>query len=429
LERDRSDKRFGSILIVGLGLIGGSFAAALKRTGTGGGAPFVYGYDSREEAVSAAVGLGYVDAAVPYGELRGLLAGGAAASDGIVDGAARAGHVSSAVGTGEAGEGGAVRAGEAGEDSSARTGEAAAVGLIVLAVPAGVLGEWFGLIADSGYEGVVTDVCSTKAGAVKLARSSLRYPELFVPGHPMAGSEQSGIAAADAGLFSGAYWILTPGEDTDAEAYGDVHALLAAVGARVLSVSPDEHDRVVAIVSHVPHVAAAALVALAGKHAGKDGDMLRLAAGGFKDTTRVASGSADLWTGILTDNAAVVAEELSEYGQVINEFERLVRAGDADALRALLSDAAEVRNSLPSKWVAQPEALTIVRVPMDDRKGIIAEITTAADRAGCNIEAIDIDHITEDRAELELALTGEGDADGFMQALEDAGFRPRFLGL
>jgi prephenate dehydrogenase len=394
VERDRSDKRFGRILVAGLGLVGGSLAAALKRAGavSSGGVPFVYGYDADEGTRAAAIALGYVDAAVSYGGLRELLAGGIVAADGGANDVAR---------------------------------PFASVDLIVLAVPAGALGEWFGLIADSGYEGVVTDVCSTKAGAVKLASSLLRYPERFVPGHPMAGSEQSGIAAADAGLFSGAYWILTPGEDTDAEAYGGVHALLSAIGARVISVSPAEHDRVVAIVSHVPHVAAAALVTLAGNHAGKGGDMLRLAAGGFKDTTRVASGSADLWAGILTDNADVVAEELSEYGQIISGFERLVRAGDADSLRSLLSDAATVRGSLPSKWVAQQGALTTVRVPMDDRKGIIAEITAAAGRAGCNIEAIDIDHITEDRAELELVLTGEGDADGFIRALEAAGFKPR----
>jgi prephenate dehydrogenase len=350
----------------------------LKRDGQSGDALFVYGYDADREARAAAMGLGYVDAAPSHSELCALLAD-----------------------------------------------KTTPVDLVVLAVPAGALGEWFGLISDSGYEGVVTDVCSTKAGAVKLARSILRDPERFVPGHPMTGSEQSGLAAANADLFSGAYWILTPDEYAGAEAYGGVHALLASVGARVISVSPEEHDRVVAIVSHVPHVAAAALVTLAGNHAGPGGDMLRLAAGGFKDTTRVASGSADLWAGILMDNADVVAEELTEYGQIISEFERLVRAGDAGPLRALLSDAAAVRSSLPKRWVAQAGALTQVRVPMDDRKGIIAEITTAAGRAGCNIEAIDIDHITEDRAELELILTEEGDTEGFIQSLKESGFKPR----
>jgi prephenate dehydrogenase len=379
------EKRFEKILIVGLGLIGGSLAAALKgadgrATGAAadatGGAPFLYGYDADEGSAAAALQLGYVDAAPALSELSALLAGGG-------------------------------------------------IGLVVLAVPAGALGAWFALIADSGFGGVVTDVSSTKAGAVALARSSLRFPERFVPGHPMAGSEQSGITAASKDMFSGAYWILTPSGDTDAAAYGAVHALLSSVGARVLSVSPEEHDRVVAIVSHVPHVAAAALVTLAGNHAGEDGDLLRLAAGGFKDTTRVASGSAVLWTGILMDNAEIVAGELAEYGRIVADFERLVRAGDAAALRALLSKAAEVRGSLPAKWVPGAAALTVVRVPMDDRKGIIAEITAAAGRAGCNIEAIDIDHLTEDRAELELVLTDEGDTQGFVAALETAGFRPR----
>jgi prephenate dehydrogenase len=407
-NREKMEKRFDRIAIVGLGLIGGSLAAALKGAdavagggagaaaggsrpegagvamGVGasatGGAPFIYAYDLRAESAALALEFGYADATPSRDELSALLAGGE-------------------------------------------------VGLVVLAVPAGALGEWFSFIADSGYAGVVTDVSSTKAGAAKLAHALLRYPERFVPGHPMAGSEQSGLAAASGDLFAGAYWILTPDGGTDAEAYGGVHALLSSVGARVISVSPDEHDSVVAIVSHVPHVAAAALVILAGRHAGEDGDLLRLAAGGFKDTTRVASGSADLWTGILMDNAEIVAGELAEYGRVIADFERFVRAGDAAALRALLSDAAEVRGSLPAKWVPGAAALTVVRVPMDDRRGIIAEITAAAGRAGCNIEAIDIDHITEARAELELVLTGEGDAGAFVAALEAVGFRPRLRGL
>ncbi|MDR2162789.1 MAG: prephenate dehydrogenase/arogenate dehydrogenase family protein [Clostridiales Family XIII bacterium] len=368
------DDKFENILVVGLGLIGGSLAAALKDLG--GGAPFIYGCDAEGGARDAAVELGYADAAIAPGEAEALFA------EGDID-------------------------------------------LVVLAIPARFMREWFSLIADSGYCGVVTDVCSTKQGAVNLARSLLRYPGRFVPGHPMAGSEQSGIEAARPDLFSGAYWILTPIGDTDAEAYGGVHALLASVGARVISADPAEHDRMVAVVSHVPHVAAAALVTLAGDHAGKNGDLLRLAAGGFKDTTRVASGSADLWTGIIMDNSDVIAEELEEYGLIVAEFGRLVREGDAGALRDLLAGAAMVRDSLPAKWAPKPEALTVVRVPMDDRRGIVAQITAAAGRAGCNIEAIDIDHITEKRAELELVLTGEGDADGFIRELEASGFRPR----
>ncbi|MDR2486573.1 MAG: prephenate dehydrogenase/arogenate dehydrogenase family protein [Clostridiales Family XIII bacterium] len=388
--------RFDNILIIGLGLIGGSLAGALKafagdEQASGGQAPAgrqmpagrhggagarIYGLDSNPDASRKALDAGFVDSVPDRAETLRLL------SEGGID-------------------------------------------LVVLAVPVDAYGEWFALLTESGYEGVLTDTGSTKGPAIEYAQRHLKNPERFVPGHPMAGSEREGIDGARPDLFQGAYWLLTPGSRTDIYAFRRLHELLTGLGTRVLSVSPAEHDRVVAIVSHVPHIAAAALVTLAGAHAGENGEMLRLAAGGFKDTTRIAAGSAELWTGILLNNADIVAEELDELQRIVADFGQLLRAGDAEGIRARLADASRIRSSLPAQWVQASARLVEIRIPMDDRRGIIAEITTAAGRAECNIEAIDIDHQTEDRAVLELVLTDEGDIDGFLDTLRLGGFRPQ----
>jgi prephenate dehydrogenase len=152
--------------------------------------------------------------------------------------------------------------------------------------------------------------------------------------------------------------------------------------------------------------------------------MLRLAAGGFKDTTRVAAGSPDLWTGILLDNADIIADELSEYTHILSSIESLIRTHDEKGLYKILADAADTRRALPAKWAPDSAKLIELRIPMDNRPGIIAEITAAAGRTGCNIQAIEIDHQTEERAVLELILTDEGDIDGFIATLEELKFKP-----
>jgi len=152
---------------------------------------------------------------------------------------------------------------------------------------------------------------------------------------------------------------------------------------------------------------------------------LKLAAGGFKDTTRVASGRPELWAGILRDNKESVLPALSEYIGVLQGFESALQSGDSDALSSALERAAEVRGSLPKQYAAAPEELYTVRIPMPNKPGVIAEITKAAGAAGCNIQAIDIDHQTEITAVLELVMTGEGKRKAFLQSLEGKGYHPQ----
>ncbi len=374
-----ADSTIDRVVIIGVGLIGGSFARALKALPA---PPQVFGIDTDSESLAWAKQEGIVD--------------GASAPDGS-----------------EAAE----WLGPGGSD------------LVVIATPANFSVRWLSALGSSGFDGIVTDVSSTKSAVLAAARSLLSEPTRFVGGHPMAGSERSGAAASRADLFSGAYWLLTPGQDTDPHAYRAVHALVSAIGARVISVDAESHDQAVAIVSHVPHVAAAALVDLAAVHAGQDGELLRLAAGGFKDTTRIAAGSPELWTGICLDNADAVAAGLSELREVLREFEVRVRSRDAAAITSWLSGAAEVRRSLPAQWVPATAALTELVVPMGDRPGVVAEITGAVSRARCNIEGIDIDHETEDRALLVMVLTDEGDLERLTSDLVALGYEPRLTPL
>lgn len=372
---------FGRICVVGVGLIGGSFAAAARGLDA---APTVLGVDVDDASLAYALDAGILDeAALPDTAIaRGWLGTGPEAAD-----------------------------------------------LVVLATPAHLAEDWLARLGETGFAGVVTDVASTKSGVQRAARKHLKPPARFVGGHPMAGSERSGVEAARADLFSGAYWILTPAADTDPDAFSALHSLVSAVGARVVSVEPREHDEAVAIVSHVPHVAAAALCDIAGAHAGEGRELLRLAAGGFKDTTRIAAGSPDLWTGICLDNADALAAGLRELRGVLGEFEAMVRAHDADEIRTWLSGAAEVRRTLPAQWVPATERLQELKVPMVDRPGVVAEVTAAVSRFGVNIEAIDIDHATESTAVLVLVLTEDGDVAGLVNELAELGYEPRLESL
>jgi prephenate dehydrogenase len=366
---------FSSIAIVGVGLIGGSVAAALKRLPE---APAVVGIDVDPIALKYAIENGLID--------DGSLPDGLGAASWL---------------------------GCEGAD------------LVILATPARFAGSWLERIGAGGFRGVVTDVASTKSGVLTVAGNALSDPSRFVGGHPMAGSERSGVEAARADLFDGAYWLLTPTHDTDPDIFSAMHSLVSSLGARVISVDAEAHDEAVAIVSHVPHVAAAALVDLAAAHSGERGELMRLAAGGFKDTTRIAAGSADLWTGICLDNAPAIVDGIEELRDRLGSFESLLRERDSAGIRGWLARAAEIRGSLPAQWVPATAQLTQLAVPMLDRPGVVAEITSAVSRAGCNIEGIDIDHQSEDTAVLVLVLTDEGHFSALTEDLTARGYDPR----
>lgn len=296
--------------------------------------------------------------------------------------------------------------------------------LLIIGAPIPATIEWLHRLPELGYHGVVSDVASTKRAVVEAA-SAHEGEYLFVGGHPMAGSERSGVQAASAALFDSAYYILTPTGATDSHAYRLMHAFAASLGARVISIDAAVHDDAVAVVSHVPHVTAAALVELARSRADDAGaDLMRLAAGGFKDSTRIAAGSPDLWTGICLDNAAAIVAGLAEIESILGEFRRVLEAGDADGVRHWLTGAADTRRALPAQWVPSTAQLSEFIVPVTDQPGAVGTVATALSRAGCNIENIEIDHQSEATAFLRLVLTDEGDMAGAISELEALGYKP-----
>jgi prephenate dehydrogenase len=367
---------FASVLVIGVGLIGGSVAAACKALPERQ-RPQVRGIDTDPKALQAALEKGFLDeGAVPHdAHVNAWLGEGVTPSD-----------------------------------------------LIVLAVPASEATAWFERIEAAIFQGVLTDVASTKGMLTAEARRVLSTPQRYIPGHPMAGSEVNGIEGARATLFSGAHWILCPDATSDPDSFTRLHEFVTSLGARSISLPREEHDDAMAIVSHVPHLVASALVQLAGTHASERQEIFRLAAGGFKDTTRIAAGSPELWSGIALDNREALARGLAEMGHIIESFEQAVSRGDARALTGLLADAARLRRSIPATWVPSSERLVEIRIPMANRAGVIAQVTGFAGKAGCNIQSIDIDHINEATAILELILTDEGDLGGFTSQLIENGF-------
>ena len=301
--------------------------------------------------------------------------------------------------------------------------------LVVLATPVDADEPYFSAIAESGYTGIVTDTSSTKDRIVEMAQRTLRYPENFVPGHPMAGSEVNGIEGARDDLFQGAYWILCPDEKTPPEYIPALHELVTGLGARVITLPREQHDRAVAIVSHVPHFVASSLVTLADRASDDQRSIMRLAAGGFKDTTRVAAGSPSLWCGIAFDNAEQVIAGIQEMRDILGSFAEALEAGDRAALTVLLTQASEVRRSLPTAWVPSSEKLLEVRIPISNHPGAVAEVTAMASEAGCNIQSIEIDHVTEDRAYLSMIFTDEGDIGQLSAKLIGAGYAVSFAPL
>jgi prephenate dehydrogenase len=214
--------------------------------------------------------------------------------------------------------------------------------LVVLCAPVGVLPGLIGAAWPHLATGaVLTDVGSVKDPVVRAAETCPPRPGVaFVGGHPIAGAERSGFEASDAGLFAGRLTLLTPTSGTPTAAVGRVSAFWEALGSHVRLLSPEAHDRAVAAVSHVVHLAAYALVAAA------EEDALGLAGPGFHDTTRIAASAEALWADIFRENRQPLLEALARYRDTLTRWETLVQAGEWDALEAALAGARERREKL-----------------------------------------------------------------------------------
>ncbi len=295
------------------------------------------------------------------------------------------------------------------------------VSLVVVATPVATVGQVVcRLLADRPGDDdlVVTDVGSVKSQIVAQVADSR-----FVGGHPMAGSEQEGPDGASADLFVGATWVLTPTGATSPDAFRKVRSLVTSFGADAVELSPERHDALVAIVSHLPHLAAANLMALAADASEEHAVLLRLAAGGFRDMTRIAAGEPSIWPDIFRDNAAAVLEALDDLRARLDEARRMLVEGDRDALVALLEHARAARRNLPPR-LPRPELVVECRLPVPDRPGVLAEVTTVLGELGANIRDIEIAHSAEgERGVLVLVIDSEA-SERARVALVGLGYRP-----
>jgi len=267
-------------------------------------------------------------------------------------------------------------------------------------------------------DGAVTDVGSVKA-AICAGASDPR----FVGGHPMAGSELDGLDGAQVDLFEGAVWVLTPGVDSDDTVFALVASVIASFGAEVVALGPERHDQLVAVVSHVPHLTAATLMGLASERAEEHAALLRLAAGGFRDMTRVASGRPEIWLDICAENRTAIVGVLDQLIDGLADVRDTIDADDRDGLHSRLAAARHARANLPAR-VVHPDELSEVRIPIPDRAGAAAEVFTLAAELSVNIASFEVVHVAESTRGIVVVLVDRAMVELFRGGLLARGFRP-----
>lgn len=263
----------------------------------------------------------------------------------------------------------------------------------------------------------------TDTGSVKGPIAAEIAHERFVPSHPMAGSEQAGLDGARSELFRGAAWVITPTNETSDEAFAKLHELVVALGADPVTLSPLAHDRMVATVSHVPHLTAAVLMNVASRRSDEHLAMLRLAAGGFRDMTRIAAGSPDIWPPICLQNSEAIIEVLDDVVESLSDLRGAIGSSEAPFIRDTLTDARAARVNLPGA-VPLPPGLAEVRVRIKDQKGELAAITGLAAELDVNIFDLEIAHSAEGPTGVIVLLVDVEVTDVFRGGLLARGYRP-----
>jgi len=282
--------------------------------------------------------------------------------------------------------------------------------------------EELGPLIESGT--IVTDVGSTKRNIISSAKKHFRAETFFIGGHPMAGSERSGVAAADPFLFQNAIYILTPNALVPAESYSEFVRFLRLTGARVLELDEEAHDKAVAAISHLPQLMATKLVEAVGRLNEEEDHFLPLAAGGFRDMTRIASSEYDpVWRDIYETNADYVSDMVDTYIESLMDARHRLTDG---SLKTDFSYANDVRSSIPKDAKGFLHTLHEIRVVAEDRPGVIAEIALTLKQNNININDIEVLKVREgEGGTLRLGFDSEESADYAVILLNQLGFRVR----
>jgi prephenate dehydrogenase len=360
---------FKNIAIVGVGLIGGSLGLAIKRkfpnvTITG---------ISSEGALDGALKVGAIDAGLPKIDLEK----GVAEAD-----------------------------------------------LIFLCNPILKILDMIPKVARAVKDGaLVTDVGSTKKKIVDCAGQHFKGQKYFLGGHPMAGSEGRGIQHADALLFENSIYVLTPQQNIPVPITQHLGNLLESIGAKVLFINPITHDKVAAAISHLPQILAVTLVNLVAKHDKDTPFYLKLAAGGFRDMTRIASSPYEIWKDILDTNHKEISKFIDAFIVTLRDNQK--RLSD-EKLAIAFEDAARYRLSIPrdTKGFLRPHYDLSIRV--EDKPGVIAEISMALANKKINIKDIEVLKVREgDSGTIRISLETPGDREQAQMILKKIGYFSR----
>ena len=275
----------------------------------------------------------------------------------------------------------------------------------------GLVGE---ALSAAGAGCAVTDVGSTKRAIAAID------DERFIGGHPIAGAETAGVENARGTLFRGATWYLTPSERSSGVLYERLHSLLVGFGAMPVAIDAETHDRLLAAVSHVPHVIANVLVSQVAARLVQEGEALPRVGPSFRDVTRVAGANSAIWTDIYTSNADAIADELSALADGLGDVAAKLR--DPDALAEWNERAAEHRRSLlEAELSGGPVHELQVSVP--NRPGIVAQVALALGRGGVNIADMALAPAPDNRSgAITLWVAGEGAGDRAAELIEALGF-------
>ncbi|SUZ91689.1 uncharacterized protein METZ01_LOCUS44543, partial [marine metagenome] len=290
--------------------------------------------------------------------------------------------------------------------------------LTFVATPVGHLVEAVTEALAAAPDGLVTDVGSVKAPVVAAVGD-----DRFIGGHPMAGSEQEGVEGADPEMFADAIWVLTPTDGTAGDALARVRSVVSSLGAEILTLPPERHDSLVALVSHVPHLTAATLMGIAAARSEEHSAVLRLAAGGFRDMTRVAAGHPGIWPDICRENATAIDGVLDDLIGALTAVRAEVSGGDRDGLLRRLETARTARVSLPT-GAPRPSELDEVRVPVLDQQGELASITLLATDLDVNIYDLEIAHSAEGDRGVVLLIVESDMVERLKGGLMAKGYRP-----
>lgn len=330
---------FKNIGILGLGLIGGSLARALKKYNY---ETTIYGYNRNQDALQEAYQSGAIDLMVTdFSQFENC-------------------------------------------------------DLIVLCCPVNINIQLFKDLRPYLKDNtIITDVGSTK-GDIYKAFMDIDYKGYFIGGHPMAGSEKSGFSATKAELFENAYYILTPEPDTPGELVTAMEELAKTIHAIPVILDPNHHDYIVAAISHVPHILASSLVNMVEDLDSPNKEMYTLAAGGFKDFTRIASASPDMWQQICLANRDSILEILSVYQNMLGHVYNSISELNEDNVYGLFEQSKTYRNTFQNKIRGSIEKVYALFVDVKDEPGVIATIATYLSNQQISIKNIGINNNRED---------------------------------